>query len=179
MNRITLWLLQLQSYMFRVFRSSVIFSALRIHFTIAPWNLIKMIKVTMSLPLNANSLKKYYLISNWSRFLRFCCWTFSIALTIKMLWFMTVNYIYIYRPRTGFDKSSLERLEQLFRKTVGIEKEIRREDFKKIVISKNVWNQIVNVLNHSRAILNIHFMLSNFSFSAIFHKSCFPNIRQG
>jgi hypothetical protein len=29
-------------------------------------------------------------------------------------------------------------LEQLFRQTVGNEKEIRREDFKKIVISKNV-----------------------------------------
>lgn len=38
----------------------------------------------------------------------------------------------------GFDKNSLERLEQLFRKTVGNEKEIRREDFKKIVMSKNV-----------------------------------------
>lgn len=45
---------------------------------------------------------------------------------------------YVHRPRTGFDKSSLERLEQLFRKTVGNEKEIRREDFKKIVTSKNV-----------------------------------------
>lgn len=32
----------------------------------------------------------------------------------------------------------MERLEQLFRKTVGNEKEIRREDFKKIVTSKNV-----------------------------------------
>ncbi|KAJ8925948.1 hypothetical protein NQ315_009801, partial [Exocentrus adspersus] len=41
------------------------------------------------------------------------------------------------RPRTGFDKSSLDRLEQLFRQTVGNEKEIRKEDFKKIVISKN------------------------------------------
>ncbi|XP_065083543.1 NADPH oxidase 5 [Ochlerotatus camptorhynchus] len=41
------------------------------------------------------------------------------------------------RPRTGFDKSSLERLEQLFVKTVGNEKEIRREEFKKIVTSKN------------------------------------------
>uniref|UniRef100_A0A182IU16 Uncharacterized protein n=1 Tax=Anopheles atroparvus TaxID=41427 RepID=A0A182IU16_ANOAO len=41
------------------------------------------------------------------------------------------------RPRTGFDKSSLERLEQLFIKTVGNEKEIRREEFKKIVTSKN------------------------------------------
>lgn len=43
-----------------------------------------------------------------------------------------------FRPRTGFDKGSLDRLEQLFRQTVGNEKEIRREDFKKIVISKNV-----------------------------------------
>lgn len=42
------------------------------------------------------------------------------------------------RPRTGFDKGSLERLEQLFRQTVGHEKEICREDFEKIVISKNV-----------------------------------------
>lgn len=42
------------------------------------------------------------------------------------------------RPRTGFDKSSLEWLENLFRQTVGNEKEIRREDFQKIVISKNV-----------------------------------------
>uniref|UniRef100_A0A1B0CH89 EF-hand domain-containing protein n=2 Tax=Lutzomyia longipalpis TaxID=7200 RepID=A0A1B0CH89_LUTLO len=41
------------------------------------------------------------------------------------------------RPKTGFDKSSLDRLEHLFRKTVGNEKEIRREDFKKIVTSKN------------------------------------------
>lgn len=49
-----------------------------------------------------------------------------------------LNFISHSRPRTGFDKSSLERLEQLFRKTVGSEKEIRREDFKKIVTSKNV-----------------------------------------
>uniref|UniRef100_A0A1B0DLE8 EF-hand domain-containing protein n=1 Tax=Phlebotomus papatasi TaxID=29031 RepID=A0A1B0DLE8_PHLPP len=41
------------------------------------------------------------------------------------------------RPKTGFDKSSLDRLEHLFRKTVGNEREIRREDFKKIVTSKN------------------------------------------
>lgn len=42
------------------------------------------------------------------------------------------------RPKTGFDKTSLERLEQLFKKTVGEGKEIKRDDFKKIVISKNV-----------------------------------------
>lgn len=42
------------------------------------------------------------------------------------------------RPRTGFDKGALERLELLFRKTVGNEKEIRREEFNKIVTSKNV-----------------------------------------
>ncbi|XP_070496659.1 NADPH oxidase 5 [Chironomus tepperi] len=41
------------------------------------------------------------------------------------------------RPRTGFDNTSLEKLEQLFRKTVGDGKEIKRDDFKKIVISKN------------------------------------------
>ncbi|KAL3286017.1 hypothetical protein HHI36_000531 [Cryptolaemus montrouzieri] len=41
------------------------------------------------------------------------------------------------RPRTGFDKGSLERLEHIFRQTVGNEKEIKKEDFKKIVISKN------------------------------------------
>lgn len=46
------------------------------------------------------------------------------------------------RPRTGFDKTSLERLELLFRKTVGNEKEIRREEFKKIVTSKNVSYQL-------------------------------------
>lgn len=51
------------------------------------------------------------------------------------IWFLLCRW---FRPRTGFDKSSLERLEQLFRKTVGNEKEIRREDFKKIVTSKNV-----------------------------------------
>ncbi|XP_024085279.1 NADPH oxidase 5 [Cimex lectularius] len=41
------------------------------------------------------------------------------------------------RRRTGFDKSNLEWLEQLFRQTVGNEKEIRRDDFKKILITKN------------------------------------------
>ncbi|XP_073994728.1 NADPH oxidase isoform X2 [Rhodnius prolixus] len=41
------------------------------------------------------------------------------------------------RRRTGFEKSNLEWLEQLFRQTVGNEKEIRRDDFKKILITKN------------------------------------------
>uniref|UniRef100_A0A0A9XY48 NADPH oxidase 5 n=2 Tax=Lygus hesperus TaxID=30085 RepID=A0A0A9XY48_LYGHE len=41
------------------------------------------------------------------------------------------------RRRTGFDKGNLEWLEQLFRQTVGNEKEIRRDDFKKILITKN------------------------------------------
>ncbi|XP_055379430.1 uncharacterized protein LOC129610760 isoform X2 [Condylostylus longicornis] len=41
------------------------------------------------------------------------------------------------RSRNGFDKSSLDRLVQLFRQTVGNEKEIKREEFKKIVSSKN------------------------------------------
>lgn len=42
------------------------------------------------------------------------------------------------RPKTGFDNASLEKLEQLFRKTVGEGKEIKRDDFKKICHSKNV-----------------------------------------
>ncbi|KAG6451715.1 LOW QUALITY PROTEIN: NADPH oxidase 5 [Manduca sexta] len=41
------------------------------------------------------------------------------------------------RPRVGFDKQSVDRLEQLFRETVGDQKEITREQFKKIVVSKN------------------------------------------
>ncbi|XP_026680929.1 uncharacterized protein LOC103511343 [Diaphorina citri] len=42
------------------------------------------------------------------------------------------------RPRSGFDKGNLEWLEQLFRQTVGDEKEICRDDFKKILITKNI-----------------------------------------
>lgn len=42
------------------------------------------------------------------------------------------------RPRTGFDRGNLEWLERLFKETVGDQKEIRRDDFNKIVISKNV-----------------------------------------
>lgn len=42
------------------------------------------------------------------------------------------------RPPSGFDKKNLEWLEQLFRQTVGNEKEIRRDDFNKILITKNV-----------------------------------------
>ncbi|CAD0205709.1 unnamed protein product [Chrysodeixis includens] len=41
------------------------------------------------------------------------------------------------RPRVGFDKHSVDRLEKLFRETVGDEKEITREQFQKIVVSKN------------------------------------------
>ncbi|XP_072946403.1 NADPH oxidase 5 [Epargyreus clarus] len=41
------------------------------------------------------------------------------------------------RPRKGIDKSSVDRLEQLFRQTVGDQKEITREQFQKIVVSKN------------------------------------------
>lgn len=42
------------------------------------------------------------------------------------------------RPKSGFDKGALERLEQLFKETVGDDKEIRRADFNKICQSKNV-----------------------------------------
>ncbi|XP_045762856.1 NADPH oxidase 5 isoform X1 [Maniola jurtina] len=41
------------------------------------------------------------------------------------------------RPRMGIDKPSVDRLEQLFRQTVGDQKEITREQFQKIVVSKN------------------------------------------
>ncbi|KAM3957213.1 NADPH oxidase [Aphomia sociella] len=41
------------------------------------------------------------------------------------------------RPRAGFDKSSVDRLEQLFRQTVGDQKEINKEQFRNIVDSKN------------------------------------------
>ncbi|XP_063990833.1 NADPH oxidase 5 isoform X2 [Diachasmimorpha longicaudata] len=41
------------------------------------------------------------------------------------------------RSRAGFDKGNLEWLEKIFKQTVGNEQEIRREEFKKIVISKN------------------------------------------
>ncbi|XP_050305865.1 NADPH oxidase 5 [Anthonomus grandis grandis] len=41
------------------------------------------------------------------------------------------------RPRTGIDQQNLARLEQLFRQTVGTEKEIKKDDFNKIVNSKN------------------------------------------
>nr|XP_033330474.1 NADPH oxidase 5 [Megalopta genalis] len=41
------------------------------------------------------------------------------------------------RPRAGFDKTSLEWLEKIFKQMVGNEKEIKREEFNKIVTSKN------------------------------------------
>lgn len=61
-----------------------------------------------------------------------------------------------YRQRSGFDKTSLERLELLFRKTVGNEKEIRRGDFKKIITSKNV------------SVLHLKFYLSIYYFLLIY-----------
>lgn len=57
-----------------------------------------------------------------------------------------ISHLTNSRPRTGFDKSSLARLEQLFRTTVGNEQEIRREEFQKIVTSKNVGKS--NILRH-------------------------------
>ncbi|KAG8222080.1 hypothetical protein J437_LFUL000524 [Ladona fulva] len=40
-------------------------------------------------------------------------------------------------PRSGIDHASLLWLEKLFRDTVGDQREIRKDDFRKIVISKN------------------------------------------
>ncbi|XP_046423104.1 NADPH oxidase 5 isoform X3 [Neodiprion fabricii] len=48
-----------------------------------------------------------------------------------------VGSITSIRSRAGFDKESLAHLENIFKQTVGNEKEIRREEFKKIVVSKN------------------------------------------
>ncbi|XP_015595407.1 NADPH oxidase 5 isoform X2 [Cephus cinctus] len=55
--------------------------------------------------------------------------------TVQVMEFITS--ISNTRPRAGFDKGNLERLEKIFKQTVGNEREIRREEFKKIVISKN------------------------------------------
>lgn len=60
------------------------------------------------------------------------------ATIVIYYWHSVLNSCIFSRKRTGFDKESLECLEQLFRQTVGNEKEIRRDDFKKILITKNV-----------------------------------------
>lgn len=70
------------------------------------------------------------------------------------------------RAKTGFDKTSLEKMEQLFRKTVGEGKEIKRDDFNKIVHSKNVSHKIVNEIYFIR------------NFPAIFHRARLSNFRQ-
>lgn len=44
----------------------------------------------------------------------------------------------IFRSRPELDEQHLEWLEKIFKQTVGNEREIRREEFKKIVSSKNV-----------------------------------------
>lgn len=54
-----------------------------------------------------------------------------------------INYLFLSRPRTGLDKESLEWLEKMFRETVGDQKEIRREDFNKILQTKNVSRKMI------------------------------------
>lgn len=50
-----------------------------------------------------------------------------------------LNFIVIlFRVKSGFDRENLMWLEQLFRQTVGNEMEIKRDDFNKILITKNV-----------------------------------------
>lgn len=44
----------------------------------------------------------------------------------------------MFRVKSGFDSENLMWLEQLFRQTVGDEMEIKRDDFNKILITKNV-----------------------------------------
>lgn len=53
----------------------------------------------------------------------------QIKLTIDIL---------LFRVKSGFDSENLMWLEQLFRQTVGDEMEIKRDDFNKILITKNV-----------------------------------------
>lgn len=58
-----------------------------------------------------------------------------------------------FRSRVGFDKGNLEWLEKIFKQTVGNEREIRREEFKTIVISKNVSKKYMHVFYFIRRIL--------------------------
>lgn len=46
--------------------------------------------------------------------------------------------VIFFRVKSGFDRENLMWLEQLFRQTVGNEMEIKRDDFNKILITKNV-----------------------------------------
>jgi len=46
--------------------------------------------------------------------------------------------VLLFRVKSGFDSENLMWLEQLFRQTVGDEMEIKRDDFNKILITKNV-----------------------------------------
>lgn len=58
-----------------------------------------------------------------------------------------------FRSRVGFDKGNLEWLEKIFKQTVGNEREIRREEFKTIVISKNVSKKYMHFFYFIRRIL--------------------------
>lgn len=81
-----------------------------------------------------------------------------------------------YRTRLGIDERSLEWLEKIFKQTVGNEKEIRREEFKKIVTSKNVSIVDFQELKSSEihlATLNINACI----FAAILHRESFSNLR--
>lgn len=49
-----------------------------------------------------------------------------------------MNLLIMFRVKSGFDSENLMWLEQLFRQTVGNEMEIKRDDFNKILITKNV-----------------------------------------
>jgi hypothetical protein len=82
--------------------------------------------------------------------------------------------VYIFRRRSGFDKGNLEWLEQLFRQTVGNEKEIRRDDFKKILITKNVSNlQTKHFYPEYNSSFNLTILVS-----ALLHGASFSNFRQ-
>lgn len=67
--------------------------------------------------------------------------TFTINLQLKIIsckYAKIKNYFTVFRVKSGFDSENLMWLEQLFRQTVGDEMEIKRDDFNKILITKNV-----------------------------------------
>ena len=51
---------------------------------------------------------------------------------------LEIFYFYFFSPRTEMTEENLKWLENVFRRTVGDNGEIRLQDFKNIVHSKNV-----------------------------------------
>ena len=56
---------------------------------------------------------------------------------------LKIFYFYFFSPRTEMTEENLKWLENVFRRTVGDNGEIRLQDFKNIVHSKNVSNTYI------------------------------------